>query len=45
MGFLMCCGGAAVCFMVAFFIGLPMLALAPRKFAVSLAVGETRELK
>lgn len=35
LGFLVCCGGASVCFMIAFFIGLPLLALNPRKFAVS----------
>ena len=35
IGFLLCCAGASVCFAVAFFIGLPLLAFNPRKFAVS----------
>jgi hypothetical protein len=37
-GFLLCTAGAAVCFAVAFLIGLPLLALKPRKFAVSPAL-------
>ncbi|GAA6001649.1 Sft2p [Rhodotorula paludigena] len=39
LGFLCCIGGAAACFAVAFFIGLPMLALKPRKFAVAFSLG------
>ncbi|KAM0747864.1 SFT2-domain-containing protein [Meredithblackwellia eburnea MCA 4105] len=38
-GFLLCCAGAGVCFMISFFIGLPLLALKPRKFAVSFSLG------
>lgn len=34
LGFLLCIAGAAACFAVSFFIGLPMLAIKPRKFAV-----------
>ncbi|GAA6022318.1 hypothetical protein JCM10207_003283 [Rhodosporidiobolus poonsookiae] len=39
LGFLLCIGGATACFAVSFFIGLPMLALKPRKFAVSFSLG------
>lgn len=35
LGFLICTAGAAACFMLSFFIGLPLLAVKPRKFAVS----------
>ncbi|SCV73176.1 BQ2448_7101 [Microbotryum intermedium] len=38
-GFLICTAGAALCFFIAFFIGLPLLALKPRKFAVSFSLG------
>ncbi|KAL8291409.1 hypothetical protein RQP46_002387 [Phenoliferia psychrophenolica] len=38
-GFLLCTAGASVCFLVSFFIGLPLLALKPRKFAVSFSLG------
>ncbi|KAI5475617.1 hypothetical protein MNV49_001127 [Pseudohyphozyma bogoriensis] len=38
-GFLLCCAGAGVCFMISFFIGLPLLAVKPRKFAVSFSLG------
>ncbi|KAM0786174.1 hypothetical protein ACM66B_006981 [Microbotryomycetes sp. NB124-2] len=39
LGFLLCCAGAAVCFMLAFFVGLPLLAIKPRKFAVAFSMG------
>ncbi|KAK4051475.1 protein transport protein sft2 [Microbotryomycetes sp. JL221] len=39
LGFLLCCGGAVVCFMLAFFVGLPLLAIKPRKFAVAFSLG------
>ncbi|GAA6036172.1 hypothetical protein JCM8097_006814 [Rhodosporidiobolus ruineniae] len=39
LGFLLCVAGAAVCFAVSFFIGLPLLAVKPRKFAVSFSLG------
>ncbi|SCZ94637.1 BZ3500_MvSof-1268-A1-R1_Chr12-3g04013 [Microbotryum saponariae] len=39
-GFLLCTAGAALCFFIAFFIGLPLLALKPRKFAVSFQTAE-----
>jgi len=38
LGFLICCAGAAVCFLVAF-LTLPLLALKPRKFAVAFSMG------
>lgn len=38
-GFLLCTLGAAACFLISFFIGLPLLALKPRKFAVSFSLG------
>ena len=38
MGFLACCAGAAVCFLVAF-LTLPLLAIKPRKFAVAFSLG------
>lgn len=44
LGFLLCIGGAAACFAVSFFIGLPMLAIKPRKFAVSFSLGSVRPL-
>ena len=34
LGFLICSAGAAACFSLSFFIGLPLLAVKPRKFAV-----------
>jgi len=34
LGFLICSAGAAACFALSFFIGLPLLAVKPRKFAV-----------
>ncbi|CEQ42671.1 SPOSA6832_04506, partial [Sporobolomyces salmonicolor] len=43
LGFLLCCAGASACFAVSFFIGLPLLAIKPRKFAVSLLL--TRQLR
>ncbi|GAA5920104.1 hypothetical protein JCM1841_004099 [Sporobolomyces salmonicolor] len=39
LGFLLCCAGASACFAVSFFIGLPLLAIKPRKFAVSFSLG------
>ncbi|KAJ3036819.1 protein transport protein sft2 [Rhizophlyctis rosea] len=39
IGFLGCLGLAGICFVIAFFIGLPMLALAPRKFATAFTMG------
>ncbi|GAA5940303.1 hypothetical protein JCM3775_004428 [Rhodotorula graminis] len=39
LGFLLCIAGAAACFAVSFFIGLPMLAIKPRKFAVAFSLG------
>ncbi|GAA5899645.1 hypothetical protein JCM6882_001174 [Rhodosporidiobolus microsporus] len=39
LGFLLCIGGATACFAVSFFIGLPMLAIKPRKFAVAFSLG------
>lgn len=38
LGFLLCCAGAAVCFLVAF-LTLPLLAIKPRKFAVAFSMG------
>lgn len=38
LGFLLCCAGAAVCFLVSF-LTLPMLAIKPRKFAVAFSMG------
>jgi len=38
LGFLLCCAGAAVCFLVAF-LTLPLLAVKPRKFAVAFSMG------
>ncbi|KWU41057.1 SFT2-domain-containing protein, partial [Rhodotorula sp. JG-1b] len=38
VGFLLCIAGAAACFVVSFLIGLPMLAIKPRKFAVRRAM-------
>ncbi|BGP03214.1 Protein transport protein sft2 [Rhodotorula toruloides] len=39
VGFLMCIAGAAACFAIAFFVGLPLLALKPRKFVLSFTLG------
>ncbi|TKA54741.1 hypothetical protein B0A53_02550 [Rhodotorula sp. CCFEE 5036] len=39
VGFLLCIAGAAACFVVSFLIGLPMLAIKPRKFAVAFSLG------
>ncbi|GAA5828038.1 hypothetical protein JCM5353_003159 [Sporobolomyces roseus] len=39
LGFLICSAGAAACFALSFFIGLPLLAVKPRKFAVSFSLG------
>ncbi|GAA5863383.1 hypothetical protein JCM8547_006965 [Rhodosporidiobolus lusitaniae] len=39
LAFLLCILGAAACFAVSFFIGLPLLAVKPRKFAVSFSLG------
>ncbi|GAA5948667.1 hypothetical protein JCM10213_004374, partial [Rhodosporidiobolus nylandii] len=39
LGFLLCVAGASACFAVSFFIGLPLLAVKPRKFAVSFSLG------
>ncbi|GAA5993636.1 hypothetical protein JCM5350_003038 [Sporobolomyces pararoseus] len=39
LGFLICCLGASACFALSFFIGLPLLAVKPRKFAVSFSLG------
>ena len=38
LGFLLCCAGAAVCFLVSF-LTLPLLAVKPRKFAVAFSMG------
>ncbi|KAI8445197.1 Got1/Sft2-like family-domain-containing protein [Phakopsora pachyrhizi] len=38
IGFLMCTAGALICFTIAFFT-LPLLAIKPRKFAVSFSLG------
>jgi len=38
IGFLMCTTGAMICFMISFFT-LPLLAIKPRKFAVSFSLG------
>ncbi|GAA6062946.1 hypothetical protein JCM10212_005336 [Sporobolomyces blumeae] len=39
LAFLICTAGAAACFLLAFFVGLPILAVKPRKFAVSFSLG------
>ncbi|BGP57974.1 hypothetical protein JCM8202_001936 [Rhodotorula sphaerocarpa] len=39
VGFLLCIAGAAACFVVSFLIGLPLLAIKPRKFAVAFSLG------
>ncbi|GAA5914593.1 uncharacterized protein JCM6883_004432 [Sporobolomyces salmoneus] len=39
LGFLICTLGAGACFMLSFFVGLPLLAVKPRKFAVSFSLG------
>lgn len=38
IGFLICTAGATICFMISFFT-LPLLAIKPRKFAVSFSLG------
>ncbi|KAG0292477.1 protein transport protein sft2 [Linnemannia gamsii] len=38
-GFAICVAGGLACFMIAFFIGLPMLLLKPSKFATSFTLG------
>lgn len=38
LGFLMCCVGASICFLLAF-LTLPLLAVKPRKFAVAFSMG------
>jgi len=38
LGFLLCCAGASVCFLVAF-LTLPFIVLKPRKFAVAFSMG------
>ncbi|KAG0656378.1 protein transport protein sft2 [Rhodotorula mucilaginosa] len=43
VGFLLCIAGAAACFVVSFLIGLPMLAIKPRKFAVAFSLGSSDE--
>ncbi|GAA5875770.1 hypothetical protein JCM3774_006452 [Rhodotorula dairenensis] len=39
VGFLLCIAGAAACFVVSFLVGLPLLAIKPRKFAVAFSLG------
>ncbi|KAF9145819.1 protein transport protein sft2 [Mortierella sp. GBA39] len=38
-GFAICVAGGLACFMIAFFIGLPLLAFNPKKFATSFTLG------
>ncbi|KAG0353990.1 hypothetical protein BGZ54_001904, partial [Gamsiella multidivaricata] len=38
-GFALCVAGGVACFMIAFFVGLPMLVLSPSKFATSFTLG------
>ncbi|KAI7825738.1 hypothetical protein BC939DRAFT_448279, partial [Gamsiella multidivaricata] len=38
-GFAICVAGGLACFMIAFFVGLPLLVLKPSKFATSFTLG------
>ncbi|KAH7042902.1 hypothetical protein BKA57DRAFT_470832 [Linnemannia elongata] len=38
-GFAICVAGGLVCFMIAFFVGLPLLLIKPSKFATSFTLG------
>ncbi|KAF9112773.1 protein transport protein sft2 [Mortierella sp. AM989] len=38
-GFAICVAGGLACFMIAFFVGLPLLLLKPSKFATSFTLG------
>ncbi|KAI7828258.1 hypothetical protein BC939DRAFT_500911 [Gamsiella multidivaricata] len=44
-GFALCVAGGVACFMIAFFVGLPMLVLSPSKFATSFTLGPMAHLK
>lgn len=38
-GFAICVAGGLACFMIAFFVGLPLLVIKPSKFATSFTLG------
>ncbi|KAF9419178.1 protein transport protein sft2 [Entomortierella beljakovae] len=38
-GFALCVAGGLACFMIAFFVGLPMFVISPTKFATSFTLG------
>ncbi|KAF8936338.1 SFT2-domain-containing protein [Dissophora ornata] len=38
-GFALCVAGGVACFMIAFFVGLPMFVISPSKFATSFTLG------